>query len=1147
MAAMPRPEPAALIDTSSERSVSFAPPDRPVAGAHAVPAGLRAPHAVGPGRAAIATPTLARKTTDDGVSGYPIQLGKVRRPPLHDETLARHRLLDWLDAKVHSRVIFVIADAGYGKTTLLADFSRGTRHRTLWYRMDAEDRNWVSFLSYLVASGRVHDRNFAPRTSALLENTGPGGVTREEALQAFVEELPAIAPDGAILVLDDFHVADDVEDIRSITKALVALAPERFTIVFSARRVPSVPVARLRALGEVSELTTIDLRFSDEETGALFLKTYGRSLEPDVLEDLSARTEGWAASLYLVQAALRDRSAPDTRAFIRRLSGAQSELYDYLAEEVIGDLPERHRQFLMRTAILQSVDMDEAALVTKLSGTEVAELIGETERLGLLARRHERRRPDHTYHPLVQQFLEARLRRDSEEGLVSSLHRAVAVVAESRDWRSACFHYAAAGDRADLHRVLEASIENIVGAGEVALAHEYLLRFPPARETAAFEIIRSRMAASTGDVAAAVAAGRRAVELDPQSDASLGNLLQTFYVAGDLSEANDLAARLASSAESATLRQVGAATRHVLGVSLQGNLDEALASVAKLRDESKERGLAHYEGVSLLNMALMHRAQGSATEAFNAAAEALHAFATGTSNTEIVAALLAQAWAMAHLGKIEEARSILATAGARSIGESKRELLAERAEIEVTYGNEGLARSLVDEADAAALNPSLAAVMALTRVQLALREEHVAQAISYLPTVRPSVPTMETGYLGRYFSLRAHCAVVGRAPDARDKATEALAFAERQGAALWAGYCKVLLATLGDNVDAALRRIAAEDGPVYFSMVAELILGSLNRMDSASRDLIAFEAQARPERWRPSVRRAVGETVGPNRLHAAHLLDAIGEEHDVPLLRGVAKASRNSRDHSALGKGLARRLAPTVFVEDLGRVEIRVGSVVIAGTDLRRKVLAMLCYLLTRAKFSATRDEVVDALWPDMAPEVAANSLNQTVYFLRRVFEPTYKDDHSAGYVHHDSDVLWLDQQLIRSRSQDCRNLIDALGPNPSPAHVDRLSEAYLGRFALDFTYDEWSVPFRDALHVAYLRVIEEAVSRDIESGHFERGITLARRALDLDPDLENLELSLLRLYRVTGAHSAAAEQYAHYAAYLREELGIEPPPLASL
>ena len=88
---------------------------------------------------------------------YPIQLAKVQRPALRDETLARDRLLDWLAAKIHDRVILILADAGYGKTTLLADFARRTRLRTLWYRLEDDDRDWIAFLNHLVAAGREHD------------------------------------------------------------------------------------------------------------------------------------------------------------------------------------------------------------------------------------------------------------------------------------------------------------------------------------------------------------------------------------------------------------------------------------------------------------------------------------------------------------------------------------------------------------------------------------------------------------------------------------------------------------------------------------------------------------------------------------------------------------------------------------------------------------------------------------------------------------------------------------------------------------------------------------------------------------------------------------------------------------------------------
>jgi DNA-binding SARP family transcriptional activator len=214
---------------------------------------------------------------------------------------------------------------------------------------------------------------------------------------------------------------------------------------------------------------------------------------------------------------------------------------------------------------------------------------------------------------------------------------------------------------------------------------------------------------------------------------------------------------------------------------------------------------------------------------------------------------------------------------------------------------------------------------------------------------------------------------------------------------------------------------------------------------------------------------------------------------------------------------------------------------------IRRKVLALLCFLLTRPDMSSTRDQVLDALWPDLDPVDALNSLNQTVYFLRRVLEEKYVDDLSPGYLHHDSDLIWLDAELVTSRSNDCREIIRAFPPTPAPDQVNTLVQAYHGRFALDFEYEEWAEPYRDWLHASYLEIVERAVTDDIETGHFDRGISLARRVLDVDPTAEHVEVSLLRLYRASGAHAAAAEQYSHYASSIREQLGVEPPPLDSL
>src|SRR4029079_11452270 len=134
-------------------------------------------------------------------------------------------------------------------------------------------------------------------------------------------------------------------------------------------------------------------------------------------------------------------------------------------------------------------------------------------------------------------------------------------------------------------------------------------------------------------------------------------------------------------------------------------------------------------------------------------------------------------------------------------------------------------------------------------------------------------------------------------------------------------------------------------------------------------------------------------------------------------------------------------------------VTVEIGSRTVLGSAIRRKGLAMLCFLITRPDLSATREQALDALGRDLDPEVAVNSLNQTIYFLRRVFEEAYSDDLTPGYVHHDSDVVWLDPDLFSGSTGACNVTNRELPPKPSPDEVDRLTRLYRGRFALDFEY----------------------------------------------------------------------------------------------
>jgi len=135
----------------------------------------------------------------------------------------------------------------------------------------------------------------------------------------------------------------------------------------------------------------------------------------------------------------------------------------------------------------------------------------------------------------------------------------------------------------------------------------------------------------------------------------------------------------------------------------------------------------------------------------------------------------------------------------------------------------------------------------------------------------------------------------------------------------------------------------------------------------------------------------------------------------------------------------------------------------------------------------------------------------------------------------------------VQSRSADCLKLIAAIRRDQSPELVTRLAESYKGRFGVDFIYDDWASSFRDTLHASFLDRIERAVTRDTEAGAFDRALLVAQLALQADPDAEQIELCLLRVYRRTGANAAAAEQYAHYAGVMRDQLGVDPLPLEAI
>ncbi|HET7026474.1 MAG TPA: hypothetical protein VFI28_02155, partial [Candidatus Limnocylindrales bacterium] len=893
-----------------------------------------------------------RPSPPPGRPTFPVQAAKAQRPPLRPDTLHRARLLEWLAINVHHRLVQVVADAGYGKTTLLADFAAQTRLRTIWFRVDDEDRDWISVLHYLVAAGREVDPGFAPHTAERLAELGTTGGTRQEIVRTFLAELGRLADDPTVLIIDDYHVLDESPDARSVIADILVRAPERFTLILATRRRPSLTIARLRALGEVADLTTDDLRFTEPETEALFRDAYHQPLEPDVLSDLSRRTEGWAASLQLVRAAVRERSTSQIRAFVRSLSGVDENLYDYLAEEVVGELEPAMQDFLMRTSILQVVDPTLAEVVASVPQPDARRLIESAERIGLLSRRGQTARHTVRYHPLVRDFLEDRLRRDTGDDAVRDLHRVVARHGETSDWRLAAFHYTAARDIPDLHRVLREWIHELLGRGDVRLAHEYLTGFPPTQPDPVFDVIESRLHWIESRLSDAQARAQAAYEHLRNArgtfrDIALFNLVSVQFERGFEQAGFEHAKLLAETAEDPGLRSIGIASI-LMAEATEADLHDLAAQLESMVRSQRTAGHWQFLATSLANLAFTYRQMGDADRTRDVAREALEAFPADTDSPVVAAAESVLAWALRFTGEVRAAEEASSRATSSPHVLVRVESLVESADLETWYGDAAVASRLLTEAVSIDSDGLRSQYLGSSSAELAIRTGDFDTARTLLAN-EPRVDVYgEVGHLGRRRYMDALLAARTASPFAPEAIQSALMYCRRRHISFLVQPLVLLAAAVrgGDALTKAVAHWPAAEA-AHLSMVAELVVDRLDAVDTFPGSLVEREVRLRPARWLPPLRLALRER-GPSANAAAHLLDLHGDQSDVSLLRGFVRAQRRAGIDPGLGRRLARRLAAKVVVEDLGRIRVVVGDKEILGTRIRRKSLALLCLLLTR-------------------------------------------------------------------------------------------------------------------------------------------------------------------------------------------------------
>jgi len=286
----------------------------------------------------------------------PLLTTKLYIPAPRLNLVSRPRLIKRLDQglRLGNRLTLVSAPAGSGKTTLLNEWVAGMPNHVAWVSLDAEDNDRVRFWTYLIAALQTICPDPSMRSGLALGQAvlhaldSPQPPSTQSVLTPLLNDIAAL-PEKVILVLDDYHaISSDV--IHEGIAFLLARQPQRLHLVVSTRADPPLPVARLRARGQLTELRGTDLRFSSGEVAAFLNEAMSLDLLLEDVEALGARTEGWIVGLQLAALSLQGRS--NAHEFIAAFTGSHYYVLEYLTEEVLHRQPEPVQRFLLHTSIL---------------------------------------------------------------------------------------------------------------------------------------------------------------------------------------------------------------------------------------------------------------------------------------------------------------------------------------------------------------------------------------------------------------------------------------------------------------------------------------------------------------------------------------------------------------------------------------------------------------------------------------------------------------------------------------------------------------------------------------------------------------------------------------------------------------------------
>ncbi len=422
----------------------------------------------------------------------PLVRTKLYVPRVRRNQVPRPRLSERLSRSTPPRLTLISAPPGFGKTTLLAawlDAASTADRPVAWVSLDEGERRPDSFWTYVVSALDAAAPGVGAGALPLLEAADPSIAT---VLATVLNELSAL-PAGLDLILDDYHLADGPEIATDVT-FLVEHLPEQVHLVISTRADPDLPLARLRARGELVEIRASDLRFTLDEVTAYLNEVIGLDLDASTIAALEGRTEGWIAALQLAALSLQGRE--DVEGFVAGFAGDDRYVVDYLVDEVMARQPDAVRRFLLQTSVLDRLSGSLCDAVTGRSDSRtVLEML---DRSNLFVVPLDDSRQWYRYHHLFADVLRTHLVDERPDEVAQLHHHAGEWYDATGEPVAAIRHLLAAGDSERAADLAELAIPALRRDRQEATIRRWLDDIPP-------EVTRVRPVLAVGFIGALMA------------------------------------------------------------------------------------------------------------------------------------------------------------------------------------------------------------------------------------------------------------------------------------------------------------------------------------------------------------------------------------------------------------------------------------------------------------------------------------------------------------------------------------------------------------------------------------------------------------------------------------------------------------------